>query len=390
MAQIIFSVDFKERSLQATVYDSLSEIPFAQWPEWQGQRPVPMTEEYLRAVDAATPANVQQQCLFLTEGKELLCVALLQRVDIMPKLDTKDIRRILRFIGLYKPNKGHRLLVAGSLFFSGEYALQYNAARINKADAYCLLAEASMAYANSLQDIELVVLKDFYEENRAELESLKEEGWHFYDGDPCMQLELKSDWKSFADYTDAITSKYRKRLNAVYKNSAVLQVEELSLVQMQQQQQRLEELLQNVQSKAKFKLADANVEYLLALKEQLGEGFIVTGYFFEEQLVGFSSAVLSSDVLEAHFIGVDYQLNTRFDTYQRILYQYVQQAIDKGIPLINYGRTAMEIKSTIGAIPKAATIVLKHSSCFLNWAIPPAFKMIPQEEWVQRSPFKSA
>ena len=55
---------------------------------------------------------------------------------------------------------------------------------------------------------------------------------------------------------------------------------------------------------------------------------------------------------DAHFIGIDYSKNKEFAIYPRILNDYVRLGIETKSNQINLGRTASEIKSTLGAKPK--------------------------------------
>ena len=54
----------------------------------------------------------------------------------------------------------------------------------------------------------------------------------------------------------------------------------------------------------------------------------ITVIFLENKLVGFDSGYnLSEDTLEAHYIGVDYEVNKEYEIYQNILYHFIELAI---------------------------------------------------------------
>ena len=97
-------------------------------------------------------------------------------------------------------------------------------------------------------------------------------------------------------------------------------------------------------------------------------------YFLEDKLVGFLTALVNKNALDAHFIGLDYELNKSHAIYPRILNDYVRLGIEKQVSSINLGRTASEIKTTIGANPLELSCYIKHKNPFLNSLIKPFFK----------------
>ena len=102
--------------------------------------------------------------------------------------------------------------------------------------------------------------------------------------------------------------------------------------------------------------------------------FIVKAYFFEKKLVGFLSALKTKDHLDAHFIGIDYKVNKQLAIYPRILNDYVRLGIKHQVNQINFGRTASEIKTTIGASPQPLICYIRHKRSWVNKLISPFFK----------------
>jgi len=114
----------------------------------------------------------------------------------------------------------------------------------------------------------------------------------------------------------------------------------------------------------------------------------VKGYFLEGKLVGFLSAMQNDRHLDAHFIGIDYSNNNEFAIYPRILNDYVRLGIETKSDQINLGRTASEIKSTLGAEPKALTCYCKHKRYIPNQILKPFIKNVHIKSFKQHSPFK--
>jgi len=67
----------------------------------------------------------------------------------------------------------------------------------------------------------------------------------------------------------------------------------------------------------------------------------------------------------------------------------ISLSIDIGVHRIIYGRTAMEIKSSVGAEPFHMQFYLQVQSGLINPFVPQIYKMLePEVVWVQRRPFK--
>jgi hypothetical protein len=150
----------------------------------------------------------------------------------------------------------------------------------------------------------------------------------------------------------------------------------------------IETLYKNVAHKAKVRINHFDPSYFVELKAELGEAFQLTGYFLKDELVAFSTLISWGENCEAHVIGINYDYNSEFCLYQNILYDFVRASITKQSRRLILGRTAMEMKSNIGAEPYEMYCYVRHSGPILNRAFKPVFNYIKQTEWTQRSPFK--
>ena len=132
-----------------------------------------------------------------------------------------------------------------------------------------------------------------------------------------------------------------------------------------------------------------NETYLLGLKQQLGEQFRVFAYFHEGRLVAFYSTIHNHEELDAHFLGYEKALNHDFQLYLNILYDIVKIGIAGGCDRIVFARTALEIKSSIGATARELWCYLRHQNAIANKFAGTLLDYLkPVEEWLPRHPFK--
>ena len=99
--------------------------------------------------------------------------------------------------------------------------------------------------------------------------------------------------------------------------------------------------------------------------------------------------MINKNSLDAHFVGIDYEYNREYAVYQRMLYDYVTIGIEKKLDFINFGRTASEIKSSIGAIPQDLTIYLRHKKSIPNKLFRLFLNKIEPKSFNQKFPFKA-
>jgi hypothetical protein len=108
-----------------------------------------------------------------------------------------------------------------------------------------------------------------------------------------------------------------------------------------------------------------------------------------DELIGFMTAMRCGNVMEAHVIGIDYDTNREHGVYQRILYDYVELAIRLRCARIVYGRTAEEIKSTVGAFPVDLTCSIKHRRIISNTLLSMIINYVKPSVYPQREPYKA-
>ena len=105
-------------------------------------------------------------------------------------------------------------------------------------------------------------------------------------------------------------------------------------------------------------------------------------------LFGVACGFCLENEVEAHYIGFDYAHNKEYELYQTILYSFIEQAILMQKTKINLGRTASEIKTTVGARAHELLCYIKPQNTVSKLILKPFMQFLQPTEWIPRNPFK--
>uniref|UniRef100_UPI00404A1829 hypothetical protein n=1 Tax=Flavobacterium sp. TaxID=239 RepID=UPI00404A1829 len=186
-----------------------------------------------------------------------------------------------------------------------------------------------------------------------------------------------------------LQKKYRDQYKRAHKKCSVVIVKELSFEEVVLSEERIYDLYHYVAKNAPFNTFFLAKNHFSTFKKQCGNRFRIFGYFLENELIGFHSILLNEDVLETYFLGYDEYIQKEKMLYLNMLYNMTEFGIENNFKKIIFGRTALEIKSSIGAIPVKMSGFIYHTNYFINLFIGTFFKKLePSSEWNLRHPFK--
>ena len=281
-----------------------------------------------------------------------------------------------------------RLLVSGNTFLTGELALFIK-------NDYVLNEKLADAYHRSIdslldtENLNGVLIKDFYLENTVHFKNLEAQGFLKFKVNPNMEMEIRSNWTSFEDYVKDLTSKYRVRLHKAIARGSSLIYKQLTVANTIEHTNDLQRMLNEVIANSDFKLFNPDIAYMQSLQQNFPNNFRITGIFRENELIGFYSTYLNSGQLVACFVGMNKNYLKEHDLYLNILYKLIEQAIFLNTSTLIFGRTAMEIKSSVGALPKDMFLYVKHACPIRNFLVHTAVKTLSKNPfWQLRIPFK--
>ncbi|MFN3968395.1 8-amino-7-oxononanoate synthase [Flavobacterium sp.] len=374
------------------IYSSTAQLPDT-WDK-VAQENVFLQTHYLKVLENSAPTNMQCFYIGIFEKAELIGVALAQYLNLN-KLESFGERD--RCLKTYVRNFVFKNFASHVLFLGNNMITGQNGYEFIKTIDYNDISNLLLECANAITDyfkeqkikIHIVSFKDFYQECAAELKKHQFSYIYEFNTQPNMIFELQKQWQTNEDYIAAFSKKYRDQYKRSHKKAEGIVANELSFEQIVEQEERIYELYHHVAKNAPFNTFFLAKNHFSTFKQQCGDRFKLVGYFLDEKLVGFHTLLLNGNVLETYFLGYDDQIQKEKMLYLNMLYNMTKFGIDNQFEKIIFGRTALEIKSSIGAEPILMSGFIYHTNKWVNKFMPKIFPQLePTLVWQQRHPFK--
>jgi len=397
------------RRISSQVYDievfqTVADIPRKDWMEVMPSDVPYLNPDYLNVLSDCTKDNLTSLfSIAYHKGKPVVGVAF-NLVDwsakgLIPYIPGEEAKGIQSYF--YRPFRflvksilnslNWRVLLASNVITPESCSFYYK--DVNEKTAYQILSDMMCHIKlNKLhpgeKSISHFLITDIPTFRETGDKILRSKFFNRFSSEPEMMLEFRDDWENYQDYLSAITSKYRTKAKSVLKKSKALEVRDLDHEYINENKEHIFGLYKNVIDKAKFMISEVTADYFVRLKKHYGEVLKFKGYFLEDELVAFVMGIPCEGKMDIHFIGLNYEHNFQHKIYQRMLYDDIAFSIDNGDKGVNFGRTATEIKSTLGAKPISKWNYLKCMNPISNLLQRPFFMFLKPAEWIERNPFK--
>jgi hypothetical protein len=361
-----------------------------------------LSADYLEALEDNPPLGFQFCYILILKNESVVGFLPFQikhfRASESLSFNKKQNPLVLGFKNFVAKKVNFNTLIAGSLLLTGEYSYWFDKKYLSKSDINELLLRGVSIAKKTLTEykifIETVFIKDFFEPqptfDSAETDGcFTKEKYNRFKVEPNFILDIPSNWNTFDDYLNALSSKYRIRAKRAFKKIEPIEKKEFNEERIMAFQLEINALYQQISKRSAANLVDLHPNYFLALKQHLGERFKLYGYFSDKKLIGFYTTLENGEALDAHYLGYDETQNQAFQTYLNFLFDIVKNGIEAGAKHIVFSRTAHEIKSSIGAQAHDMYLYLKHDRPFINRFLPYTLPILsPPEKWLPRNPFK--
>ena len=384
----IFTLD----KISFKIYNSVAALP-ALW-DIVAQSNVFLQTPYLSVLERSAPVNMECFYIGIFEKSELIGVSLAQYLDLN-KLESfgerdKSFKIAIRNF-IFKNFASHTLFLGNNMItgqngyvFSKEIDFNHiSEILLQSAD------EITLYFMRKGISIHLVSFKDFYDHCSVELKKYRFSNMYEFNTQPNMIFYLDENWKSEEDYIAALSKKYRDQFKRARKKNDGIIVKNLSFEEVLQHENTIYDLYHYVAKNAPFNTFFLAKNHFSTLKGQCGNRFQIFGYFLNDKLVGFHTLLLNEFTLETYFLGYDETIQKENMLYLNMLYNMTKYGIENGFKKIIFGRTALEIKSSVGATPVQMSGFIYHNNKLVNKFIGKIFKQLePELHWQQRHPFK--
>ena len=374
------------------IYSSIAQLP-KKWDEVAHENAFLQTP-YLKVLEESAPTNMQCFYVGIFENNSLIGVALAQYLDLnkLESFGERDqcIKTFIRNF-IFKNFASHALFL-GNNMITGQNGYTFNKEidAITIAEILGNCAKEITSYFKK-QDIKIhiVSFKDFYQESATELKKTTFSLLYEFNTQPNMIFELQNQWKTNTEYIEALTKKYRDQYKRAHKKFEGIETRELSLNEIILKENRIYELYFHVAKNAPFNTFFLAKNHFSSFKRQCGPKFILVGYYLKNELVGFHTLLVNGKTLETYFLGYEEQIQKEKMLYLNMLYNMTEFGIENQFKKIIFGRTALEIKSSIGAKPVIMSGFIYHTNKWINRILPKIFPNLePSLVWQQRHPFK--
>lgn len=385
------------------LYTSIDEVPLNIWNQLVPASNVLMHYDYLHRLEESEKSQLDFRYVLISQneipvGAVYFQVAPFKGNDLVHFIPTGGDtfwRKLLnRLTGaLVVPVlKGIdvKLLVSGNIFMTGESGFYFHP-DTDKVTRAIFLRKAAEEVTRKDSRIKAVLISDLVQPHTDFDTDFSTCSFHEIKAEADMSMNLREEWKTLDDYLKALSSKYRVRARKVYKMNEEQEIvrRELGLGEIEIYSDSLYRLYHQVMDNSRFKLVTLSKDFFHLQKKQFPEQYHIYGYFCGGELIGFISAYTFFRKMDIHYCGMEGGTSRPVHLYQRMLYDMVELGIRLRMRQLHFGRTAPEIKSTIGAVPLNTYGYIKHLNPFFNLLLTPLLtRLLQPKEYIYRNPFK--
>lgn len=371
-----------------TLYTSASQLP-ENW-DTLAKSNIFLSAANLAVLEKAAPKNMQCHFIGIYDSDSLCGIAVAQYINLSAVSALNQGKKGIKDF-LFRKFSSHILFIGNNTLTGQNAYIINNSITENEALAVLknALSEIEGIYKKQGVKISLLAVKDFNDTEIPDYEATGFKGYFKFCTQPNMIFTISQNWASVDDYLAALSTKYRTQYKRARKKAEGIEKRKLTLEEITAKRQRIYELYLTVARNAVFNTFFLPENHFEVMKQELADNFLFYGYFLDGQLIGFSTLIKNNSDMDTYFLGYDEKVQKEKLLYLNMLYDMVAYAIKKGFKHVVFARSAMEIKSSVGAKAEQVYGIIKHTNPLINMFMKPLFNYIePKTEWKERSPFK--
>lgn len=376
------------------IYETNAQLP-ENWDEL-GCQNIFLSRDYFEILDKSAPNNITCHYIGLFKDQELVGIAISQFLDLNNLESFGERDRCMKATArkfILKNFASHVLLI-GNNMLTGQNSFVFSES-ISKAEGIKVLKKASNDLKHKFKSIgkkiHITTFKDYTEQDieKFAIDSNLFKNNYKYSIQPNMIFKIPFEWKSEQDYINSLLKKYRDQYKRARKKAEGIEKRKLHLEDIIAHEETIYDLYHHVAQNAPFNTFFLTKNHFRVFKETLKDKFLFYGYFLNGKLIGFNTLIKNGDTIDTYFLGYDETIQREKMLYLNMLYDMIAYSINKGFKEIIFARTALEIKSSVGAKPMEMFGFAKHSSSVGDFVFEKAFNSLePKVVWQERNPFK--
>lgn len=381
-----------DHSFSFKIYSSTNHLP-ENWNDL-AKGNIFLSKSYLKVLENSAPKNMICSFIGLYKSDVLVGIAISQMLSIANVssfgVNKSCIKSKIRDLVFRK--FANNILFVGNNMLTGQNAF-YFSDQITFHDGLHILNKAVIELQKNFkkqgQQIHILNFKDFSATDSKNFETESFSNYYKFEIQPNMVFDIPEHWNNQDDYVNALSKKYRDQYKRARKKSDGILKRKLSLEEIISCNGKINELYLNVTKNAPFNTFYLSENHFVTLKKELGHDFLFYGYFIDNELIGFNTLIKNGNVIDTYFLGYSDDFQREKMLYLNMLYDMIGYSINKKFRKIIFARTALEIKSSVGAKPEKMFGYIKHHNKIVNKFMPNLFKYFePEVIWQERNPFK--
>lgn len=381
------------------IFDSILDIE-EEWSLVSSAHDVFFGIDFLRCIEKCPASGIKPYYSIVREGSMPVGIIYFQSKYVKLKENLRDTSSIPKTIiqKLSGPLRhavvnsiNVNTVICGNLLLTGGYGFYFKD-HVKRGDQFNIVLKAIDKLQKYLKNTgtnpALILIKDFFTEDTPP-EGDDPIGYTKFTVQPKMILDIRPEWKTFDDYMESLKSKYRVRARKALDKAKDIVKIVYNVEEIAQHRDTIHSLYKNVSDQADFNAFILHPEYFENLQAAFGTNMKFTTYWKEGKMIAFFTSIKNYDILDAHFLGYDHQQNIECQIYLNMLYDLIKDGIAQNVKQVDMSRTAVEIKSTVGAVPHQMYLFLKHSNSLINKTVERILSFVkPDADFIIRSPFR--
>lgn len=381
-----------ETTLSYQIYETKSQLP-QNWNDL-GSKNIFLSKEYFEILEKSAPSNMTCHYIGLFKGQNLVGIAISQFLDLnrLESFGNRDqcVKTSTRKF-ILKIFASH-VLIIGNNMLTGQNSFVFSDSISTIEGIKTLKKAADDLKSKFKKDGKKVHITTFKDYTQKDAENFVVDSFnknYKYSIQPNMTFTIRDNWKTEQDYINSLTKKYRDQYKRARKKAEGIEKRKLHLEDIIRHEETIYDLYHHVAQNAPFNTFFLTKNHFRIFKETLKDNFLFYGYFLDDKLIGFNTLIKNGKTIDTYFLGYDDTVQREKMLYLNMLYDMIAYSINKEFKEIIFSRTALEIKSSVGAKPMEMFGFMEHSNSKINKHVPKIFpKLEPEIIWQERNPFK--